>query len=403
MSAAASAPAAPAAPAKPQGVVARARELAPEVARGLRMTLVLASITTLGRIVVPVAVQQTIDTGIRGPGGPDVTRVELIVGAAALVVLVTAGTSWLVNYRLFRATEAGLASLRTRAFAHVHRLAVLTQGAERRGSLVSRVTSDVDTISTFLQTGMVVLVLAVGQLVLATVLMFVYSWQLALLVLACFVPVILFRHRLQRPVARAYQAVRLRMGELLGSVSETVVGADVIRAHAASARTWRAVDAAVEAHREQAVKAQVATAATFSVGVFVSGLVLALVVVAGTLLGVDGDITLGRMLAFLFIIGLFVMPVQAATEVLNELQNALAGWHRVVELIDTPVVVPDPAERDALDLPRGRSRCASRTSATPTPAPRSRCSEASTCTSPRAAASPWWARPARARPRWPAW
>lgn len=339
--------------AKPRGVIARARELAPEVARGLRMTLVLASITTLGRIVVPVAVQQTIDTGIRGPGGPDVGRVELIAGAAAVVVLLTAGTAWLVNYRLFRATEAGLASLRTRAFAHVHRLAVLTQGAERRGSLVSRVTSDVDTISTFLQTGMVVLVLAVGQLVLATVLMFVYSWQLALLVLACFVPVILLRHRLQRPVARAYQGVRLRMGELLGSVSETVVGADVIRAHAASARTWRAVDAAVEAHRQQAVKAQVATAATFSVGVFVSGLVLALVVVAGTLLGVDGDITLGRMLAFLFIIGLFVMPVQAATEVLNELQNALAGWHRVVELIDTPVVVPDPDEREALDLPAG--------------------------------------------------
>ncbi len=346
---------------RPQGVLARARELAPEVARGLGLTLVFASVTTLGRIVVPVAVQQTVDSGIRAPGGPDVGRVELVAAAAAVVVLVTMGTSWLVNYRLFRATEAGLASLRTRAFAHVHRLAVLTQGAERRGALVSRVTSDVDTISTFLQTGMVVLVLALGQLVLATVLMFVYSWQLALLVLACFVPVLLLRHRLQRPVARAYAGVRQRMGELLGAVSETVVGADVIRAHAASARTWRAVDAAVEAHREQAVKAQVATAATFSIGVFVSGLVLALVVVAGTLLGVDGDITLGRMLAFLFIIGLFVMPVQAATEVLNELQNALAGWHRVVELIDTPVVVPDPADdgeggghgSGAVDLPAG--------------------------------------------------
>ncbi|MBC3762069.1 ABC transporter ATP-binding protein [Quadrisphaera oryzae] len=345
---------APVAPApKPQGVVARARELAPEVAQGLGLTLVFASITTLGRIVVPVAVQQTIDTGLRAPGGVDAGRVALVASAAAVVVLLTMGTSWLVNYRLFRATEAGLASLRTRAFAHVHRLAVLTQSGERRGSLVSRVTSDVDTISTFLQTGMVVLVLAVGQLLLATVLMFVYSWQLALLVLACFVPVLAFRGRLQRPVTRAYQQVRLRMGELLGALSETVVGADVIRAHAASERSWRSVDAAVEAHRSQAVRAQVATASTFSVGVFVSGLVLALVVVAGTLLGVDGDITLGRLLAFLFIIGLFVMPVQAATEVLNELQNALAGWHRVVELIDTSVVVPDPSPAEAAALPAG--------------------------------------------------
>ncbi|MGI4896730.1 MAG: ABC transporter ATP-binding protein [Janthinobacterium lividum] len=325
------------------GVLRRARELAPEFATGLGVTLAIAAATTLGKLVVPIAVQQTVDTGVQADGGPDVGRVILLCVLAAAVVLITAATAWVVNVRLFRATEAGLASLRTRAFRHVHDLAVLTQSSERRGSLVSRVTSDVDTISTFLQTGMLVLVLSLGQVVLATVVMFFYSWPLALVVLACFVPLVLVRNRLQRPVARAYGAVRVRMGELLGAISETVVGADVIRAHAASARSWRAIDAAVEAHRKQAVKAQVATAATFTVGVFVSGLVVALVIVVGTLLGIDGDITLGRLLAFLFLAQLWVGPVQASTEVLNELQNALAGWRRVVDLIDTPVTVPEPA------------------------------------------------------------
>lgn len=334
-----------------RGVIARARELTPEFAEGIGVTLAIAAATTLGKLAVPVAVQQTIDTGVQAQGGPDVGRIVLLCAVAALVVLVTAGTAWIVNVRLFRATEAGLATLRVRAFRHVHDLAVLTQSGERRGSLVSRVTSDVDTISTFLQTGMLVLVLSAGQVLLATAVMFFYSWQLALVVLGCFVPLVLARQRLQRPVTRAYKAVRVRMGDLLAAVSETVVGADVIRAHAASERSWKRIDAAIEAHRKQAVKAQTATAVTFSSGVFVSGLVVALVIVVGTLLGLDGDITLGRLLAFLFLAQLWVGPVQAATEVLNELQNALAGWRRVVDLIDTPVSVPEP--REPRELPRG--------------------------------------------------
>ncbi|MFB9376046.1 ABC transporter ATP-binding protein [Kineococcus gynurae] len=335
------------------GVLGRARELTPEIAQGLGVTLAIAAATTLGKLVVPVAVQQTIDSGVRAAGGPDVTRVVTICAVAALVVLVTTGTAWIVNVRLFRATEAGLATLRNRAFRHVHDLAALTQSSERRGSLVSRVTSDVDTISTFLQTGMLVLVLSLGQVLLTTVVMVAYSWQLALVVIGCFVPLVLARHRLQRPVARAYAAVRVRMGEMLGAISETVVGADVIRAHAAEARSWRTVDAAVEAHRRQAVTAQVATATTFSAGVAVSGLVVALVVVVGTLLGVDDRLSLGELLAFLFLTQLWVGPVQATTEVLNELQNALAGWRRVVELIDTPVVVPDPPAERVAQLPPG--------------------------------------------------
>ncbi|WP_432572173.1 ABC transporter ATP-binding protein [Kineococcus sp. SYSU DK005] len=335
------------------GVLRRARELTPQFAEGLGVTLAIAAATTIGKLVVPIAVQQTIDTGVLGPGGPNPGRVALLCAIAAVVVVLTTCTAWVVNVRLFRATEAGLASLRVRAFRHVHDLAVLTQSGERRGALVSRVTSDVDTISTFLQTGMLVLVLSLGQVVLATALMFFYSWQLALVVLACFVPLVFLRNKLQRPVARAYAAVRVRMGEMLAAISETVVGADVIRAHAASARSRRTVDAAVEAHRKQAVKAQVATAATFSTGVLVSGLVVALVIVVGTLLGVDGDLTLGRLLAFLFLAQLWVGPVQATTEVLNELQNALAGWRRVVDLIDTPVTVPEPARDRVRELPAG--------------------------------------------------
>ncbi|MFZ5870355.1 MAG: ABC transporter ATP-binding protein [Actinomycetota bacterium] len=337
------------------GVLATVRhglQLSPEMTQGIWLTLLLSAVSTAGRLVVPFAVQQTVDTGILADGGPDVVRVAWLVAVAAVAVVVTGVTSYVTNVRLSRATEAGLAGLRTRAFRHVHDLAVLTQNTERRGSLVSRVTSDVDTISMFLQFGGLILLVSVGQLVLATVLMLVYSWQLTLLVWLVLVPFLLAVRPMQRVVSAAYGRVRERVGEMLGAVSESVVGADTIRAYAIEDRTQRRIDAAVEAHRKDAVRAQVVTALTFSTGVLVSGVAIAGVVVGGTLLGMDGGITLGELLAFLFLAQLFTQPLVAATEVLNEMQNAVAGWRRVLAVLDTPADVADPGPAGVV-LPRG--------------------------------------------------
>ncbi len=337
---------------RPRSTLRRAVALTPEMLDGLRLTLVLAALTTLGKVAVPIAVQQTIDRGVNAAGGPDVPRVVVTVVVAAAVVLLTGLLSYRVNVRVFRATEAGLATLRTKAFDHVHRLAVLTQGGERRGSLVARVTTDVDTISTFLQTGGLVLILSLGQLGVAVTVMVVLSWQLALIVLACYLPLLLALRPLQRRVARRYAVVRTRYGDVLARVSEAVVGAETIRAHAAAERTWRALDASVEDHRRSATRAQVATAATSGAGLATNGLVTCAVLVGGTLLGLAGDITLGRLLAFLFITNLVTQPVLALTETLNELQNALAGWRRVLAVLQTPVAVADLGP-DGVDLPAG--------------------------------------------------
>ena len=62
----------------------------------------------------------------------------------------------------------------------------------------------------------------------------------------------------------------------------------------------------------------------------------------GTWLAANGRMTLGELLAFLFLVNLFTMPVQQETEILNELQNAVAGWRRVIEIIDTAADVADP-------------------------------------------------------------
>ncbi len=345
-------PHADAAPTSSWGVLRRGLALSPEFRAGLAVTLLLAAVATVGRVLVPIAVQQTVDRGLMGADGPDLARVREAVLLAGIAVLVTAVCGYLVNVRLFKTTEGGLATLRVRAFRHVHDLSVLTQSAERRGSLVSRVTSDVDTISTFMQWGGLLLVISVGQLLVSTALMAFYSWQLTVLVWACFLPLVLLLRVFQRRVSAAYGVVRERIGELLGAISETVVGASTIKAYAVEERTGARVDRAVERTRIAQTRAQKLVALSFSSAEVVAGLANAAVVVVGVWLGIDGQLTLGQLLAFLFLVTLFVGPVQIATEVLNEAQNALAGWRRVLAVLDTPADVADPGDAGTV-LPRG--------------------------------------------------
>jgi len=318
--------------------------LTPEFRDGLAVTLLLALLATAGRVVVPVAVQQTIDHGLRGPNGPNLALVQTASSLAALALVITAVANYRMNVRLYRTTESGLAALRVRAFRRVHDLSVLHQAAERRGSLVSRVTSDVDTISTFMQWGGLLVVVSVAQLLLATVLMAFWSWQLTLVVYACFLPLFVAVHFFQQALQRAYRLVRERIGEMLGAVAESVVGAPVIRAHAVQERTATRIDDAVGRAASAQIRAQTLAAGTFSTGELTAAVATGAVVVVGVVLGVDGQITVGRLVGFLFLVALFVQPVQIATEVLNEAQNAVAGMRRVLGVLDTPTDVADPAD-----------------------------------------------------------
>ena len=330
----------------------RGLHLSPELRQGLGVTLALAAVTTVGRVVVPLVVQQTTDHGLLGKQGPDPALVWRYVGFAVIAVVITAVTAYAVNVRLFRASEAGLATVRLRGFRHIHDLSMLTQNTERRGSMVSRVTSDVDTISQFVQFGGIILILSLGQIAVATGLMFFYSPLLTAVVWLCFVPLLFVIRRFQRIVGRAYTQVRERVGDLLAAVSEAVVGAATIRAYGVEERTGERIDQAIEAHRYASIGAQVRSVVAFSSGQLVAGLTLAVVLVVGTLQAASGHLTLGQLLAFTFLVNLFTQPVQQATEILNELQNAVAGWRRVIGVIDTPADVADPGESGAV-LPRG--------------------------------------------------
>jgi ABC-type multidrug transport system fused ATPase/permease subunit len=265
--------------------IRRGIAVSPELKDGLLGTLALAVVASVGQVVVPIVVQQTLDRGLRGSNGPDVSFTVLMGLVAAVAIAVTSAASYLMTKRLFTTSERGLATLRIKAFRHVHDLPLLTQNTERRGVLVSRVTSDVDQVSQFLVFGGLFLIISTGQVLVATVVMVAYSWQLALVVWICFAPLFLSLRYFQRKLSEAYGVVRRQVGVLLAAISEPVVGAAVVRSYAVEDRTQARIDTAIDEYKAASTRAQTFTVISFSLGGISAGLANAGVLIVGIWLG----------------------------------------------------------------------------------------------------------------------
>ncbi|MDX2917320.1 ABC transporter ATP-binding protein [Streptomyces sp. NE06-03C] len=326
------------------GTLKRLLATSPTLRRGLIVVLLLALLAAAGRVVVPIAVQVTLDTGLQADEGP---RTDFVLGSVAICAVAVFCTAWItfrMNHRLYREVETALAEMRKYAFRRVHDLSAPALGGEQRGDLVARVTGDVDQFSIFLQFGGMMMVSGC-QLLVGSVVMFSYSWALALTVWAVFLPLALILPRLQNRLSVRYADVRTRAGAMLATTGEAVAGAAVIRAHNASGLIGRRIDAAVEDHRKAQGRAQRLVAVTLSSGEIAAALAIGAVVSFGVVLGINGHMTAGELVAFLFLVTLFIGPVQMSTEVLNELQNALAGLRRTLAVIEAPREVEDPGEK----------------------------------------------------------
>ena len=322
------------------GALRRAATIAPSLTRGIGPTLVLAVIGALGQVVVPIAIQRLLDVELLGTA-VDTTQVVLtgVVALGAVVIAMIA--TRFAMFRLLRAATTGLAELRVAAFAHIHRLATLHLQAERRGSLVARVTSDIEVITQFMEWGGIGLLVGVAQLSLVLVVMTVYDPVLALLVAGAGAAYALLLLLFQRVLRRLYDRVRVRSAAAVAAMSEAISGLPTIRAYGAEERSLSKVDGALEEHRRAEIRSQVVGASMFSSAELFAGAVTTLVIAVGVLLQ-PGQVTAGRLVAFLFLVTLFIEPIQILVEVLNEAQTAAAGVRRVLGVLDTPVEVEDP-------------------------------------------------------------
>ena len=320
----------------------------PELRQGVAVTLLLALVAGGGRVITPVLVQQVIDHHVNA-GGVRMTGVLPLAGVGMLLVLVTAWAARTTNQRLARASERALCGLRVRAFNHIHALSMAHHTEEQRGALVSRVTSDVETLGQFFRWGGLAWIINSALMAAALLAMLVYDWRLTLVALVTVLPIVLVLRAMQRRTVVAWDAVRTRVGEVLAAISESIQGAAVIRAYGVQAHAQRRVMATVERRRRAEIRAGTLGALFFPSGELFAVLTTAAVLVVGMALGPAAGLSVGKLVAFAFLVAIFLEPVAEFTEILDMTQQAVAGWKKVLDVLDTPVEVEDP--RPGLALP----------------------------------------------------
>jgi putative ABC transport system ATP-binding protein len=329
--------------------IRRGWRASPELRRGSLITLLLAFVGAGGRLVVPILIQQAIDKGFTG--GSVQTDVILRLGIIAAVAISIAGVANRAAVaRLATRSEDALFGLRARAFAHIHRLSIADHAEERRGALVARVTSDVETLSLFFSWGGIAILLDGTLMVAVAVTMLVYDVVLALVAIAVSAPLFLVLRHLQRNLVAAYGVVRQRNAETLTAVSEVVMGAAVVRAYDVKARTTARVRTSIDQQRDAGIRAGILAALLFPSGEVFSVFTVSAVIGVGVVMGPESGLTTGAMVGFIFLVYKFLEPIAEFTEILDQTQTAVAGWRRVLAVLETPIEVAEPHE--GVELPR---------------------------------------------------
>lgn len=331
-------------PAAAVGMLATVRRglaLMPEVWKGIGLTIALALVGAAGRTVVPVLIQRVLDHGLTG-GAVDYGFVATMSAMALAVLLLTGLLTQLTLVRLAIASESALCALRIRSFAHLHKLSVDQQAQKTRGDMVTRVTSDVETLSVFLQWGGIAWIVNGATMLAALVAMLFYSVWLTAFTVVLMAPLFLAVNALQKRLAGTYAAVRRRTSDLLTVLSESIQGAQEIRAFGIQQLIAQRDVSAIRRWREANIRAGALGAKLLSVGDVFSALAVVGVLSLGLLLGPDSGLTAGSMVAFVLLAALFISPVGEFTEIIDFTRNAVAGWHRVLDLfaIEPEVVEP---------------------------------------------------------------
>ncbi len=332
-------------------VLRRGLAVTPELRQGLVLTAVLAVATAIGKLAVPVLIQQILDRGVLGDRGYRPGFVAASCTGVGVLIIGLYGVSRTTFLRLVRAAEASLLGLRVRAFTHIHRLSMAEHVDHRRGALVSRVTSDIETMAQFTEWGAVAWIVDSILILTTLVVMAVYSWQLTLVSIGVFAPLLPILRSLQRRQLAAYDEVRARVGDTLSEVSELVTGAPVVLAYGLEDRTRGRLDGAIRRQYRAQMRAAKWFSIMFPIADLFGALTLATVVSVGAINGPAWGLGLGQLVAFLFLINLLLMPISELSEILDQTQTAIAGWRKILGVLATPIDIVEPI--DGVDLPHG--------------------------------------------------
>jgi ATP-binding cassette, subfamily B, bacterial len=294
----------------------------------------------------PYLVKFGIDKGITER---DAGNLDLAV-AGYVVVAILAYVTYRIQITLISLVgEDFLRSLRIRVFEHLQRLSMPFYDRSKAGVLVSRMTSDVDSLSELVQMGLTMFVSNALLLGVSLIVLTIVSWQLMLVCAIALPPVILASVKFQRDSNAAYLDVRDRIGTTLSHLQEGIAGVRVVQAFA---REEVEVDRFQRGNRElyDSHMRSVRISAWYLPVIELAGWgTTALTLGFGGWMVHEGVLTVGTVAFFVLALSNLFEPVQQLSQLFNMVQSAGAGLQKLYELLDTPVDVPE--RPGAVDLP----------------------------------------------------
>jgi ATP-binding cassette subfamily B protein len=301
------------------------------------LLIVADSLLAMG---LPTLFRQGIDHGVMAGNGA-----ALLIVAGLGLVLVGLGylDTMFTTILTARVGERLLYVLRVRSYAHLQRLGLDYYEREMAGRIMTRMTTDVDALSTFLQTGLITGVASLLTVAAVTVALILTDASLAMVALTALPVLLIATFIFQRLSTVAYTEARERVSAVNADMQENVSGLRVAQAFTREGESARVFAERSDAYRRTRLRAQRYVATYFPFVAMLAGLAQAAVLVVGAHRVASGALSPGILLAFLLYLGLFFAPVQQLSGVFDGYQQAKVGLKRIGDLLRTSTSVK-PAE-----------------------------------------------------------
>ncbi|WP_447037557.1 ABC transporter ATP-binding protein [Streptomyces sp. DSM 118878] len=344
-------------PADDKPGIDEARAVTPEKSYGLRrllagfgrpllVSLLLVAVDAGMGLLLPVLIRHGIDEGVN----------QLALGAVwaasglALAAVVVQWTAQTGEMRMTgRTGERVLYSLRLKIFAQLQRLGLDYYERELTGRIMTRMTTDVDALSTFLQTGLVTAFVAVVTFFGIMVALLVIDVELALVVFATLPLLVIGTYFFRKSSVKAYELARERVSVVNADLQESVAGLRIVQAFRRERSGAQRFAESSDSYRQARIRGQWLISVYFPFVQFLSSVAVVAVLVVGAGRVEAGTLTTGALVAYLLYIDLFFAPVQQLSQVFDGYQQATVSLGRIQELLQ------EPTSTKAADEPLGVS------------------------------------------------
>ena len=309
---------------------------------GLSVVSLLTATATA--LAPPYLAKYALDDAVHGHGG---RRLEIVVAIFVAAGLANWGMTYVETYLTGWVGERILADLRLTLFRHLQRLSLGFYERNRAGVIISRLTNDVEAIDQLVTDGVTTLVQSTLTLGGTAILLFVLDWRLALATCSV-IPLMAVATALFRThSARAYAAVRERLGLVTATLAEDIAGMRIVQAFTreeANVRNFREV---TQRYRDANMQTVVLNGIYFPSVDLLSSVALAVVLGYGGHLYFTGAISLGTLFAFMLYVQNFFDPVQQLSQLYNTFLSATAALDKILGVLDEkPQVIDRPGARD---------------------------------------------------------